>query len=63
METSVYEITLPPTEFPDNSLDIVYAYSVFSHLAEHFSKMDRGIFQDSEAGWHSCRHSGGSSFH
>jgi SAM-dependent methyltransferase len=25
---------LPPTEFPDNSFDIVFAYSVFSHLAE-----------------------------
>jgi ubiquinone/menaquinone biosynthesis C-methylase UbiE len=25
---------LPPTEFPDNSFSIVFAYSVFSHLAE-----------------------------
>lgn len=25
---------LPPTEFPDNSIDIIYAYSVFSHLSE-----------------------------
>jgi SAM-dependent methyltransferase len=26
---------LPPTNFGDDSLDLVYAYSVFSHLAEH----------------------------
>lgn len=26
--------SLPPTEFPDASMDIIYAYSVFSHLAE-----------------------------
>ncbi len=26
---------LPPTEIPAGSLDLVYAYSVFSHLAEH----------------------------
>jgi SAM-dependent methyltransferase len=25
---------LPPTEIPDESFDIIYAYSVFSHLAE-----------------------------
>jgi SAM-dependent methyltransferase/uncharacterized coiled-coil protein SlyX len=25
---------IPPTEFPDDTLDIIYAYSVFSHLAE-----------------------------
>jgi SAM-dependent methyltransferase len=25
---------LPPTEFPDESFDVIYAYSVFSHLAE-----------------------------
>lgn len=26
---------LPPTDLPDASVDIVYAYSVFSHLSEH----------------------------
>lgn len=26
--------SIPPTQFADNSLDVIYAYSVFSHLAE-----------------------------
>ena len=29
---------LPPTQFPDNSFDVIVGYSVFSHLAEHASR-------------------------
>jgi SAM-dependent methyltransferase len=28
--------TYPPTSFADNSFDLIYSFSVFSHLAEHF---------------------------